>query len=621
MVATDEMIRAQLPPDAQKSSGNTGGEVLGVIDGSIGGDRDILRRQARTAALAWNHDRTFEHPGQMDDNFLREHFHRAPVEMLARYERNINTDTIDALLTGTQQRDQQYIGGNADWTGYYLEPLAKFMQPFDTPTRNILPRVPSVGIDTEHWRAITSVFNGTGPDTTSFILNQGGSPQAQQYVWVDKSNLLRQIARQDSITDESEIYGRMFEPDMRAKVAAKLAPSLMVGQEIWYLNAAQNMWSPAPPNAGSTASSGGALSGATYWIIVTAKNFNGETLAWTYPDKSGVSASVPGALSIAVTAGGSANTISFNIMRIANNITGGSANAGGNAQGSGWTYNVYIGQGSTQPANSAMWLQTASSFTNNTFGSLTGSHALDDPGGVTSGYMNVTFTGSLLTSGTAYSSVSSNTAVVSSSGGSGTPASQSLMFDGLQSLTYLNAGTLNSFGEGGETAVIKRVADAGGSLAASDINSWLEAMYLNAHANPECLLVGVKDHKAVSQIVMNATNFRVNTQPTQAGLDTLVGGGRATGWINQTTGRLMDIIMVPYLQQGTILALSLTLPFSVAELDGPPLSIRYNKTMYAREYPPDQSHMTRWAYAAFANETVRNEYLGGVGVLSGIVTA
>lgn len=617
MPVTQDTIAAQLPPGAQISEGNTGKEVAGVIDNSLGGDHDVLRRQALMMARAKG-GVAFDNGGQFTDEFVQTYLKRVPESYLNRYQRSIGSDTLHSLLGGDLNRDQQYVGANSDWTGYYLEPLAKFVQPFDTPVKNMLPRLPSVGIDVEHWRAITSVFNGNGPDPTSFILNQGGTIQKQQYVWVDKQNLLRQIARQDVVTDEAEIYGRMFDPNVRAKIAAKLAPTLMVGQEIWYLNGAQNMWSPPIPNGGATSPTGGSLAANTLWILVTAKNFNGETLAWSIPPYSNSS---PGALAITVPSGTSTNTISFNIMRIPNSITGGSG--AGSALGSGWTYNVYIGTGSTQPANSAMWLQNATAFVNNTNPSLTGSHALDDPGGVSTGYMNVTMTGALVSSGTAYSTVVSagNTAVVATSGGGGTPANQALIFDGLQSLTYLNAGALSTVGEGGEVAVVKRVADAGGALGKSDIDSWLEAMYFNAHANPECLLVGVKDHKALTNIIMNSTNFRVNVSPSQAGLSDLIGGGRATGWVNQTTGRLMDVIMVPYLTQGTIMALSLTLPFSVAELEGPPLSVRYNKEMWAREYPPDQSHMTQWSYAAFANETIRNEYLGGMGVLTGIVTS
>lgn len=610
MAVTADTIKEQLPPGAMRSDGNTGREIAGVIDESLGGESDVLLNQARMMARA-KRGVMYEGGGNFSDDFVRQHLVRTPKEYI---NRSLTSETIQALMAGQISRDQQYVGNNADWTGYYLEPLAKFVVPFDTPFRNMLPRTPSVGIDVENWRAITSVFNGTGPSVTSFILNQQSAPQKAQYVWVNKSNLLRQIAWSDIVTDESEIYGRMFEPDVRAKVAAKLAPALMVGQETWYLNSAQNMWSPPPGNTPSTASTGGSLSNATYWAIVTAYNANGETLAWSI---SPATTTTPQAVSQVVSAGGNTNTLTFNLMRIPNTISGGSGVTGG------WSYRVYVGQGSTQPANSAMWLQTATLWTNNSNPSQTGSHALDDPGGYSQGWMNVSLTGTLATSGTAYSTVvtAGNTAVVSSSGGGGTPANQALTFDGIQSLIYLNAGAPSTVGEGGETSVVKRVADTSGALAKSDIDGWLEAMYFNARANPECLLVGIKDHKAVSNIVMQASNFRVNVQPSQAGVSNLIGGGRATGWVNQTTGRLMDIIMCPYIQQGTIVACSLTLPFTVAEIDKPPLRVSVNREMWSREYPPDQSHPTQWMYAAFGNETLVSQYLGGQGILTGVVTA
>jgi hypothetical protein len=535
----------------------------------------------------------FENGDDFSDQFTRAvRQHNVPKQYV---HQRLSEETINQIQQGSQNRDQQYIGNNADWTGYYLEPLAKFVVPFDTPFRNMLPRTPSVGIDVENWRAITDVFGGSGPSVGSFILAQQTAPQKASYTWVNKSNVLRQIAFSDVVTIESELYGRMFEPDVRAKVASKLAPSLMLGQEVWYLNGAQNLWSPPPPNTPTTSTSGGTITAATYWIIVTAANTIGETLAWSI---SPASTTVPQAISVTTT--GSTSTISFNIMRVPNATK----------------YNVYVGSGSTQPANSAMWLQGASA----QFGSAS---ALNDPGGLASGYFTVTMTAAPVTSGTAYSTVVSagNTAITFSSGGGGTPANQTLVFDGIQSLVYLNAGALSTVGVGGETATVKRVADTGGALAKSDIDTWLEAMYLNSRANPECLLVSVKDHKALTNIIMNNTNFRVNVNPTQTALSDMVGGGRATKWLNQTTGRLMDIIMVPYLMQGTIVAVSLTLPFQVAEIDKPPLRVSVNREMWALEYPPDQSHPTQWMYGTYSSETLVSQYLGGQGILTGIVTS
>lgn len=578
---TEDTIRQQLPPGAQRSGE---GEITGVIDEGLYTDQDMLANQARLMARS-KRGMAYEAGAQFDDEFVKKHVLRAPITM---FERNLKEETINALQQvqeGLFNRDQQYIGSNADWTGYYLEPLAKFLQPFDTPFRNMLPRITSPGIDYINWRAITSVFNGSGPTVGSFILQQQNStgPQEAQYVWASFSNLLRTLAWKDVVTDESEIYGRMFEPDLRAKVAAKLAPSLMLGQETWYLNSGQKCWSPAPPNTPTTATTGGTVLAATYWFIVTAVNATGETLAY--------GGATPVAISQLTT--GTTSTVSFNIMRVPNAVS----------------YNVYVGSGSTQPANSAMWRQSAAT----QFGSAS---ALNDPGGYSQGWFNVTMSAAPATSGTAYSSpvTAGNTAVMYPS--TNAPVNQPLSFDGIQSLIQLNSGTLSTVGEGGETAVINNV---NGTLSKSVIDAWLESAYFNARANPECLLVGIKDHRTVSNIVYNATNFRVNANSTGgAGLTDMVGGARATKWINQTTGRVMDIIMCPYLMQGTILAVSLTLPFQVAEIVDPPLCIQVNREMWAREYPPDQSHMQQWQYASFVNETMKCQYMGGQASLQGI---
>lgn len=584
MTDTDAAVKEQLP-GAQKSIGDSK-IAVGVIDESMYTEGDILKNQALIMARA-RHGIAYEDGAEFSDNFVRE-MRRLNTPKQYVHQR-LNEETLNAIQQGTQNRDQQYIGNNADWTGYYLEPLAKFVVPFDTPFRNMLPRTPSVGIDVENWRAITDVFGGSGPTLGSFILAQQTAPQKASYTWVNKSNVLRQLAFSDVVTMESELYGRMFEPDVRAKVASKLAPSLMLGQEVAYLNGAQNLWAPPPAVGPTTATTGGTLGAATYWIIVTAVNAQGETLAF--------GGSTPTALSQTTT--GSTSTITFNIMRVPNAVS----------------YRVYVGTGSTQPANSAMWLQSASS----NFG---GASALNDPGGYASGYFSVTMS-SNATSGTAYSTVvtAGNTAIAFTSGSGGTPANQPLMFDGIQSLIYNNAGSLSTAGVGGETAAVKRVADTGGALAATDINTWLEAMYLNSRANPEALLVSVKDHKALSNLVTTSTNYRVNVQPTGPAQSDMTGGGRVTKWINQTTGRLMDIIMVPYLMQGTIIAVSLTLPFQVAEIDKPPLRVSTNREMWALEYPPDQSHPTQWMYGCYTSETLVAQYLGGQGILTGIVTS
>lgn len=572
------------PPGTQVS-GNAK-DALGVIDERLHTQQDVLVLQAaqsaKLRALA-TQDRSAPMQVYSDGADFSPEFMQMVKGSAHRGVANVSQQTLDALTTGSQNRDQEYVGSNSEWTGYYLEPLAKYIWPVDTPVRNMLPRVQGVGIDYINWRAITDVFNGSGPSVADFILAQQSSPTTQQYVWVDKQNLLRMLARKDVITYESEIYGQLFEPDVRAKIAAKLAPTLMLGQEQWYINAAQKLWTPAYPLLTAT-TSGGSLVDGTYWFIVTSVNATGQSLGST-------------AQSVVLSGGGGSGSITMTLFRVPNAVS----------------YKVYCGINSTQPANSAMWLQSAAT----QFGS---SSALNDPTsqGVQQGWFQATMTAAPASSGTAYSTVvtAGNTATCFPSGTD--PNGQPLTFDGIQSLIYVNAGTASTAGTGGETALIRHVADSGGALAESDISGLLRSMYLNSRANPECILTSVVDHETVSNIVARSSNFRIVTPDTGMGLSDLVGSYRATKWVNKTTGRLMDIIMVPYLMQGTIIALSLTIPFQVVEITKPPLRVEYNREMWAVDYPPDQTHPTQWMYGCYSNETVISQYLGGLGILNGI---
>jgi hypothetical protein len=572
--------KSQLPEGAQKSIGNTKNAV-GVLEEGYAPEGSVLARQAQQIAALRGVAMPANSGGQLTDDVLER------VQTFQGINPMImNNQTLQALTSGEINRDQAFVGNNANFTGYYLEPAAKYVIPQYTPLRNMLPRLPGPGIDTINWRAITDYFGGSGPSVATAALQQQSTPSSLSYVWVNASNVFKMLALKDVVTFEAEIYGQSFEGDVRATVAAKLIPALMLEEEMWLINSGQKLWPPAPVFNVSTAASGGTIGAATNWILVTAVNANGETLA--YGGSSATAVSI-------VTTGGS-STVTMSIPRVP----------------SATKYNVYVGTGSTQPANSAMWLQSATT----QFG---GANALNDAGGFGQGYITVTATAAWATSGTAYSTVVSagNTAIVVKSTDSNT-SNLPLTYDGLQSLIYLNNGAASTAGVQGETPIIRQPSASSGSLALSDIDSLLESMYLNAHADPEVLFVGVKDHKKLSYLVSQGTNFRV-TQPMEAqGLSNLIGSQRVTKYINQTTGRLMDVVMLPYLTQGTIIAASLTIPFPVSSMTRPPLRVEYNREMWAVEYPPDQSHTTQWMYSAYMNATLVSQYLGGLGMINGI---
>jgi hypothetical protein len=594
MAVLTQVKTDQLPPGAQLSEGNTKAPI-GVIDDRLDGDGDVLYYQAAKVARAraaeaaakgvnvgvYNGD-----PGTMDAGITRMvDENRYPGALVG-----MTQHTLNMLAQGTITRDQQFVGNNANFTGYYLEPGAKFVIPQYTPLRNKVARVPGAGIDTINWRAVTDYFGGSGPSVGQFIAAQQGTIQKLQYNWSNQSNVFKMLEAQDIVTFESEIYGRMFQGDVRATVAAKLIPALMQGQEIWMINGGQKLWAPAPPFNSSTATTGGTIANATNWIIVTAVNAQGETLA------SGTNTAVPSALSV-VTAGSGTSTVTFTIARVPGATK----------------YNVYVGTGTTQPANSAMWLQSATT----QFGGAT---ALNDTGGLATGYITVTATAAWATSGTAYSTVvtAGNTAVMYTSGGGGTPANLPLVYDGLQALIMQNQGNPSTLAVGGEIPFVIQPAAANGALAQSDVDNLLEKMFLNAHADPDWLACSVKDHRTLTYLVAQGTNFRVTTDIGGDGLTNLRVGGRATKYINQTTGKVLDILMLPYLTQGTLIVGSDSIPFPVTAIDKPIFRMEVNKEMWAMELPPDQSHPAQWMYNAFVNETMVIQYLGGFAAINGI---
>lgn len=511
----------------------------------------------------------------------------------------ISAETIEAIQGTTAkfqeqfQRDQGYVGNNSQNVGYILEDGAKYITSRLTPLTDMTPRVAMPGIDTVNYRTVLDLFNGNGPGVSSGILDQGGSPAKVTYQWKDLSYTAKMAAISDIVTFETEIYGRSFQGDPLALASAKLIPALKQIQEFNYINWAQKCWAPAPVSNVSTAATGGTVSAGTWWIFVTAVNTQGETLA--YGGSSPVAASI-------VTSG-TTSTITFNIWRVPGATS----------------YRVYMAKNATQPANGSFWLQSATT----QFG---GASALNDPttSGFKQGFFTVSCTADPATSGTAYSTVvtAGNTATqVATSTYTGNTGA-TLTYDGLQSLIFLNAATGGTAGTKGETPLVVQPAAASGTLVLDDIDSLLQSMFLNAQADPDYLFCGVVDHKKLSNLVSNGTNARIMLNSDNAASQSqLVAGFRASAYINQTTGKVLPIVMLPYLTQGTIVFGSFELPTPLQGIDLQPFRVGYNRDMWSQVYAPDQTHPTQTMVAAYTNECVINQYLGGWAAITGILNS
>jgi hypothetical protein len=124
MSVNEATMKEQLPQGVQKSGDAK--LAVGVIDEGLYTQGDVLKNQALMMARA-RQGIAVEDGAQFTEEFTQQ-FRRYNTPKQFVHQR-LSEETINQIQQGTQQRDQQYIGNNADWTGYYLEPLAKFIVP------------------------------------------------------------------------------------------------------------------------------------------------------------------------------------------------------------------------------------------------------------------------------------------------------------------------------------------------------------------------------------------------------------------------------------------------------------------------------------------------------------
>lgn len=494
---------------------------------------------------------------------------------------DISQQTVN--LVKNSQADIQRAGTtlSTGFLGYDLQAPAAMLIPFLTPLLNMTPRQQGVGIDVHHWKAVTDLFGGNGPQSVIGAVDDGGTPSFVSRSVVPLSNTFQTIALQDSLTFQSEWRGMSFEGDLRALFTAQLLYALKLVEENWLINMSDYLWTPPPPLV-TTATTGGSLASTNpYWFAVTAVNANGETLS-------------TGILGPYAIASGSTGSITLTLFTVANNTT---------------KYNVYAATAASKPAASAMFLQSAAS----NFGSAS---ALNQPALPTIGSFTATMT-SLTSTGTALSAVAANTAMIKPSAGN-TP----LTFQGVQALIYANAGSVSSIvsGTGSLKTLVSQPAATTGYLSLNDIQLQFLNMFTTSRANPDYLFVSPQDAITITNLVTAAGNTRVVVSADNfAEQNKLIAGYRVTKIINEVTGHPVDVVSLPYLAQGTIIFGSMTFPYPVAGYNNPPFRVIYNRDYYGVDYPPTQQNPTAWGFGDFVDETLVMEFLGGWSIINGIV--
>jgi len=175
-------------------------------------------------------------------------------------------------------------------------------------------------------------------------------------------------------------------------------------------------------------------------------------------------------------------------------------------------------------------------------------------------------------------------------------------------------------GTGALKALISQPAASTGYLALSDIQNQFYNMFTASRADPRYVFVSPLDAITITNLVSNAGNTRVVvTADNLNEQNNLIAGYRVAKILNEVTNNVATIISLPYLAQGTMIFGSLEFPYPVAGYNKPPYRVIYNRDYYGVDYPPTQQNPTKWGFGDFVDETLCIEFLGGWGILNGIV--
>ncbi len=493
---------------------------------------------------------------------------------------NLSEETL-ALVR--QAQATRAINTTSGLIGYDLEAPARVLVPTQTPLVNLLPRQRGKGIDVTHWKAITSF------DTNRSLgaLADGATPTQVAYAVANIQNTYQTIALSNAVTFQAQWRGRSLEGDVRARRTAELLYQLKITEERWITQGSAYLMAPPAPVM-SAASSGGSVAAGTYWAQATATNAQGESLPSALPATSAAPTAV-------VTTTGASSVLTITLFTVPN-----AAN-----------YNVYIGSGSTPPANSAMYKQAGLSGASAPQPSFGASVSLVNGGTTSSGEVvppTITLTLTTTPASSGANPPASNTAktVVDGSG-------NVLMFDGIIAQALNNATTANGAPLGAQVA---QPAASTGVLALADIDNLLMALYQQAAGDPDLLLMNPVDNVKLTNLVAAAGQLRYVVDASRPGdMAHITAPARVTAYLNKVTGREIPIVLDRYCPMGQMIFLPLSLPYPVPEIDHA-IEIETNQDYWGIDFAITTS---QWQFANYVDETLKVYFLGGLGILRGVV--
>lgn len=509
-------------------------------------------------------------------------------------ERNITAETIQLVQQAQQKRA---ISTATGLIGYDLAAPAAVIVPIITPLVNSLPRVRGVGVDIHRWKAITTYgWNATGAALPG-VLDQNAVAPDLAYTVVQYANIFQSIAAKNTVTIQAGLRGRSLEGDVAARRFAELIYALKITEENWLTYYSDYLWSPPVPLNPTTSATGGSIAAQTYYVSVSAFNANGETFA--------TSAVSP------ITTIGSTSTISMTYFTQPN-ATG---------------YNVYVGtvSGTRYKQIAANFATPAAALPSQTTGNLSGSASFTLSTLATSGATVPTAnTAICVASNSAYGSVpltfNGIMALVFGAGNqsyaavNGAPTSAFTAAGGNAATATLSGG----LGTSTMTPQLVQPSRADGKLSYADVRALLLLMFNQARAQPNKCYISPQDNDTFTNILFSATGTRVNIDPTRDGVGHLVAGARVECFLNPTTGSVIDVEVLPFMPQGTLIFGTTVMPYQVPGMDGPPIRVITNSDYMGIPLPPTISNPVNGQMDVI-DETLEIAFLGGWGAITGIV--
>lgn len=403
---------------------------------------------------------------------------------------------------------------------YNLEEGARLIFPFDSPLRNMIPRVPGGGGIQANWRAITAI----NPNAENIGLSEGNRGGYNSYTEVDSYAKFVELGLDDYVTWKAERAAQGFQ-DLDELAVQMLLHSVMEAEEKIILGG-QSTWglgkTPTPTVANSA--SGGSIAAGTYLITCVALTYDGTRL-------SSVAAGVK-------------------IPYTRNNADGSSDNVQGfSAQPSSAASTTTTGStssitASVTPVNGAFayaWFVGAS-----------GSQTLQAITGINSISLTSLSTGNQNLTALPTTDTSQNT----------------LVFDGLITQAYnSNSGAyINALATGTAGTGSTLTSTGSGQGGIVEFDTAIESFFNNHRLIPSTIWISGADQKGIKSLILNGNT---NVAPFFQDKDGNVrAGARVRTYTNPIGyGRQdLDLKVHPFLPQGTVLFTTDQLPYQLSNV-------------------------------------------------------